>query len=292
MIRIFSVVLTAALALAASTAAAAGLDEVKQKGSLRVAVYKDFPPYSYLSGGTMRGIDVDVARELAERLGVGLTTMNLTASDEAMEDDLRNAVWKGHYLGGGTADVMMHVPVDRELAENNDQVTIFAPYFQEQFAVAHDKSVIESIPTLLVFSQNRIAVELETFPDTWLSSVNGGRFRHNVAHYRTVDAACEALRNGEIPAWMGHRAQLESCLKDATGDYGIVPVDQGRLFSWSIGMAIKPEHEDLKQALDAAIEEMRNDGVLEALFAAHGVAYAAPTAAPPVIERTARRDDD
>ncbi|MFO1328447.1 MAG: hypothetical protein U1F56_13900 [Rubrivivax sp.] len=43
-----------------------------------------------------------------------------------MNDDLRNMVWRGHYLGFGPADVLMHVPVNRPLMEN-PRVEIFAP---------------------------------------------------------------------------------------------------------------------------------------------------------------------
>ena len=44
-----------------------------------------------------------------------------------MNDDLRNMVWKGHYLGAQPSDVMMHVPVDEHLARANDKVRIFGP---------------------------------------------------------------------------------------------------------------------------------------------------------------------
>ena len=43
-------------------------------------------------------------------------------NDENMNDDLRNMVWKGHYLGYGPADVMLHVPVDNRLMAENDKV--------------------------------------------------------------------------------------------------------------------------------------------------------------------------
>jgi hypothetical protein len=43
-----------------------------------------------------------------------------------MGDDLRNMVWRGHYLGYGPADVMLQVPVDKFLA-HNPQVMILRP---------------------------------------------------------------------------------------------------------------------------------------------------------------------
>jgi hypothetical protein len=73
------------------------------------------------------GIDIDLARALAGALDLKLSLLPFNA-DENMNDDLRNMVWKGHYLGYGPADVLMHVPVDRPLMQANPQVQIFAPY--------------------------------------------------------------------------------------------------------------------------------------------------------------------
>jgi ABC-type amino acid transport substrate-binding protein len=232
----------------------------------------------------MRGIDVDIAKALAARLGLGLSTMNLTASDESMEDDLRNAVWKGHYMGGGVADVMMHVPVDDRFAEANDQVIIFGPYFQERLAIAHDKERIPEIRDLLIFAREKVGVELATFPDIYLSSAQSGQLRHNVVHYRTVEDACQALKAGEVPAMMAHQAQLEHCVNGKEGAYTIaqVPAPGRGPFTWAVGMAVKADNTELRDALRRALEEIRADGTLEAMFARQGLSYVAPVAGEPI----------
>ncbi len=99
----------------AGPAAARPLDEVRDSGTIRIAVYRDFAPFSEVHDGRFEGVDVDIGRALAQRLGVAVEFMPVTAG-ESVDDDLRNAVWKGHYLGGGVADVMLHVPVDRRFS--------------------------------------------------------------------------------------------------------------------------------------------------------------------------------
>ena len=47
-------------------------------------------------------------------------------ADANMNDALRNTVCEGHYLGYGPTDLLMHVPVDRPLMDENPQVSIFA----------------------------------------------------------------------------------------------------------------------------------------------------------------------
>ena len=46
-------------------ASARPLDEVMERGRLRVAVYRDFRPFSFQRDGTLVGIDVDLARAIA-----------------------------------------------------------------------------------------------------------------------------------------------------------------------------------------------------------------------------------
>jgi hypothetical protein len=91
--------ITAAALIVAATfpVSAASLDTVTDRGVLRFAVYRDFPPFSHRAGGTLEGADVDLAKAIGAKLGLGVEFMELTA-DENMDDDLRNAVWKGPIL--------------------------------------------------------------------------------------------------------------------------------------------------------------------------------------------------
>jgi len=119
---------------------AATLAQVRERGSLIVGFYDDMPPF-HVKG---QGIDVDLAQALADALGVKMVRLPFNA-DENMNDDLRNMVWRGHYLGFGPADVLMHVPVDRPLMQANPQVEIFGPYYRERLVLARD---LARVPTL------------------------------------------------------------------------------------------------------------------------------------------------
>ncbi len=78
----------------ASMAGARPLAEVQASGSLRVAIYWDFPPFVEGSRQNPRGLDVDLAAAIAKRLGVKVEYMVLTAADD-LDADLRNAIWRG-----------------------------------------------------------------------------------------------------------------------------------------------------------------------------------------------------
>ena len=82
------------------------LDIVQDSGYLNVGMYKDFPPYSYEEDGEVRGVDADLGRRIAEGLGVEFRPYWIIP-DENLGDDLRNHIWKGHYLAKTrSADIM------------------------------------------------------------------------------------------------------------------------------------------------------------------------------------------
>ena len=126
----------AALAAAAALPAARAydLDEARRRGQLRFAVYKEFAPFS----DDGKGIDIEIAEALAAALQVKAGFLPFDA-DENVDDDLRNMVWRGHYLGYGPADAMIHVPVDRAFMERNGRVKIFAPYYRETLQLARSR---------------------------------------------------------------------------------------------------------------------------------------------------------
>lgn len=268
----------AVLALASvAAAAAAGPVETMTPGRLRIAVYNDFAPYS--GGG--KGIDEAIGKELAQRLGLQPEVVEFTA-DEDMNDDLRNMVWKGHYLGARPADVMLHVPVDPHLADRNDQVRIFGPYHLETMAVIRDPARVppttgSAARALEVFTREKIGVETASLADDFLLQVLNGRLRDNVVHFRSVAGAVAALEAGEVAAVMATRAEIEGAAKPGNRfEIGAVTMPELRIQGWPLGMAVKAEAEELAAALGQAMQDIQRDGTLEQIFKRHGVTLRRP----------------
>lgn len=59
-------------------------DDIVESGVLKVAVYDNFPPYSYRADGKPRGVDVDLAAKLAEGLGLKLELLWVTPAKRSM----------------------------------------------------------------------------------------------------------------------------------------------------------------------------------------------------------------
>jgi ABC-type amino acid transport substrate-binding protein len=250
--------------------------DVQEKGYLRVAVYKNYAPFSFRENGQLKGIEVELGKLLAKKLGVDPIIWAIGA-DENMEDDLRNTIWKGHYLGGGTADVMLHAPINKLFSKENDKVIFNNAYFKEEtVAVRHNAH--SSTPLMKAFADHKIGVELDTLPDFYLVGTMGGRFRSNVAHYRTVEEAVQALKEGEVRSVVAPRSQIEFALGVNADEYVFTPVSMPLSYqsTWNVGMAVKQGRQPLVDKLTVAIKELKKSGELSELFKKYNTSYISP----------------
>ncbi|TAH53083.1 MAG: transporter substrate-binding domain-containing protein [Betaproteobacteria bacterium] len=267
----------AALPGVARAIAADSLPETQQPGALRIAVYADFPPYSQKG----KGVDIALGKALADRLGLRAEFVEFQPGDD-MNDDLRNMVWRGHYLGTRPADVMLHVPVDARFAAQNDKVTIFGPYHLETLAVARDPARVPPVAGsaaagLEVFSRELIGAEIDSHASDFLLHVLNGRLRDNVRHFRTPALAVEALQRGEIAAVLGTHTELQAALA-GTDRLALdrLALPELRVAQWPLGMAVKAEAKPLADALGRALADLQRSGTLERLFAEHGLSLTTP----------------
>ncbi|MGM0953055.1 MAG: substrate-binding periplasmic protein [Pseudomonadota bacterium] len=262
-------------------------DIILDSGYLKVGVYENFPPYSYEVEGEPRGIDIELGRRIAEEMGVEFKVHWITP-DENLGDDLRNNVWKGHYLAKQRlADVMLRVPYDKTYAYMqdstgeyiNEQVVLFGPYQQESWQVAYNPEELDSVETVAVFQYNGIGVEIDTLPDFYLTSAFGGRMRDQVHHFTNVAEAFDAMREGEVSAVMGMRSEIDHELarpensEFRTAGNGFPGIGKQ---VWDVGMAIKHTHRQLGYALEAIIDRLVRSGEMNALFDRQNLRYSVP----------------
>ena len=250
----------------------ADLAKIRQAGVLKVAVYKDLRPFSSQDGG----IDVDLAKALAGKLGVQVSLLPFDAG-ENLNDDLRNMVWKGHYLGYGPADVMMHVPVDKMLMAANSKVTIFAPYYRDRVRLVRDVRSIPDCQSVDCLAGKRVGAEKISLAAMLLLGEQDGKVRDAVKIYDTAAAALAALKAGELDAVLANQSEIEGAMR-GDSNYPLSDLAFARLprQGWVVGMAVRKENEELARALQAAANELEASGELAKIFAKHGVTQTRP----------------
>jgi cystine transport system substrate-binding protein len=260
------------LTISAALPARAEWQKIAQSGHLKVAVYNDFLPFSDQGAG----IDVDLAAALAARLGLKLSLLPFPAG-ESVDDDLRNMVWKGHYLGYGPADLMLHVPVDQRLMAQNDKVRIFAPYHVETVRLVRSARSVPQFDGIDALAGKRIGVEKVSLAAMVMLGEGNGKFRDQVRIYPTAIEAGQALQRGELDAVLAMRSEIEAVFK---GDpaFPLETVAFARLprAGWAVGMAVRKDDTEMAKKLQAAINEMTANGELKAIFARYGVQAVTP----------------
>jgi ABC-type amino acid transport substrate-binding protein len=248
------------------------LERVRERGALTVGIYHDMPPF-HVAG---KGIDVELAQALAEALGVKLALLPFHADDN-MNDDLRSMVWRGHYLGYGPADVLLHVPVDRPLMDANPQVTILAPYCRDRVVMARRLDAVPQLDTLSQLAGQKVAVPGQSLAGWLLIGADNGAYRNQlITQWKDGAEAARALLRGEVAAAGGLASELESILR---GDprFVIAPMPSPRAprDGWAVGMAVKRDATELAQALQRAVNDLAASSRLRQMFARGNVDWQA-----------------
>lgn len=261
-------------------------DDIIDSGELIVGMYRDFPPYSWEKDGKAQGVDADIAQAIADQFKVELK-IHWVTPDETLEDDLRNTVWKGHYLDRKVADIMMRVPYDREFSLKRDDVGLLvnelvvmtAPYQRERWQVVFNTDKLERVRTMAVFAYHPIGVEIDSMPAFYLTSAMRGRMREKTRHYTTIYDAYDAMIKTEVDAVMGLRGQTDWLLRNkpqenyARGQNGFPEMGKQQ---WDLGIAVKTDFRQLGYEAGDVIDAMIKSGDMEKVFAKYGLEYEKP----------------
>lgn len=251
------------------------MDVIQEQGHMLFAVYEDYPPYSWEEGGQPRGVDIEIARIIAEDLGVD-ARFNFVAAGENLDADLRNNIWKGALIGGRIANVMMRIPYDSAFKCRVEQVVFTGQYAAESIAIAYDKaSYPEEKPVPAYFRFDPVAVENDSISDFYLSSFAGGQLAGKVTRFADMQEAMTALRSEETKAVMGPLAQLEHGADEGVGIHQ-PPLAGFAVSRWTLGVAVNFRYRPLSYAVDDAIRYAIEDGRIPQIYADHGLTFQPP----------------
>ncbi len=279
---------TILLLLLFTSLSARSLDDIKKSGEIIIAVYDNFPPYSFLENNKPKGIDVDFGLEIAKSLNVKVKWY-FTGSDENLADDLRNTIWKGNLIHKTKADVMFRIPYDYDYMRMTDistgqleteNVSIKGPYQSESWVIATHKKIIPKINTLAIFAYHKIGVEVDTLPDLHLSSFARGLFRNNIVHYTNFSKAINDFKLKKIDAIAGLKSQLEYLLEyhKNKDKYYLTDAIPQMKSKWDLATATSSNYKALSYYIDGIIQKAYEDKKIEKIFKKYHVEYVPPIA--------------
>jgi ABC-type amino acid transport substrate-binding protein len=261
------------------------LDDIVERGWIEIAVYEDFPPYSWEEGSTPKGVDVEVGRIIAESLGVE-PRFRFVQSGETLEADLLNYIWKGAAVGGHVSNLMMRVPYNSDFTCRVEQAVFTGQYAGERVAIAYRKDAYPDavqvankdgrhpdapVPSFFVYDP--VGVENDSISDFYLTSTFGAAAK--ITRYKTVSEAMVALTAGEVWAVMGPLSQLEAGAGAGLAVHA--PLLPGfQLSRWTLGVAVHQSHRDLGYAVDDAVAAALADGRIAGIYATYGLDFTPP----------------
>ena len=265
---------------------ARSLDDVKNSGEIFIAVYEDFPPYSYIENGVAKGIDIDLGTKVAKSLNVK-PIWNFTGFDETLSGDLRNNIWRGNIVHKNKADVMFRIPYDYDYLRitnkstgelETEMVSIKGPYQSEKWIIVTNKEIIPEVNTLGVFAYHTIGVEVDNLPDLHLSGFARGLIAKNVKHYTKMSEIIADFKSGKLDAIAGLKSQIEFLLdyKNNKEKYFLTDSIPQMKSQWDLATATASTYKDLSYHVDGIINEAYKSGEIKKIFENYGVEYIPP----------------
>lgn len=233
------------LGCSAQGASASGnvLQDVRENGTLRVALTQANPPWNFVDGsGQPIGYDVDVARELASRLGVE-NVQFIPSNFQSFIEGVR----------AGRFDIVISGQTITD--ERKEQVGFSRPYQVNGVSVftAASNNSINGVESL---RDKTIAVSAGTTQEEFAATEIPGA---QVKTYQNATLGLTDLARDNADAMLVSRFQ-GNYLAEQNG-LDVKPV--GPLLEKEVnGMSFRKGSPELKQAVDSAIGDMIEDGTL------------------------------
>lgn len=244
--RLFTKISAAALMMGlAAPALAADLQSLQDNGKVRIGMLVDFPPFGILdASGTPDGYDADVAKALAESLGVAVEIVPVTGPNRIP------------YLLSGQIDILVaSLGITAERAERVDFSTPYAG-----IAIGVYGGTALDITEAADLAGHSVAVARASTQDTGVTEVAPAD-----AEIRRFDddaTAVQALMSGQVDT-IGLSNVVFAQISRVAGDSFEKKFD---LSSQVQGIAVAPGSDALLEAINTFVTESRTDGTLDALY--------------------------
>jgi polar amino acid transport system substrate-binding protein len=211
-------------------------------GTLRVAINPGFVPFEQVEGGTLNGFDVDLARELAHRLGRKDATfeqMPFTSLLSAVTSKRNEVAISG----------ILDTPKRRE------EVAFSKPYIYDTFVISV-KSSNNSVKGQGDLTRSRLAVQVGTIPEEFVRTKLP---QATIVTAQDTPSAFQLVDQGRADAVITDAPVAGYYVKKFGGNLKVLPTPLNQAQPIAV---VLPLHSVLQQKVDAALDAMEADGTL------------------------------
>lgn len=246
--------LTSALAMA-SPAAADRLDDINAAGKIVVGVKQDYKPWGYLdSSGNLVGLEIDLARDVAKRLGVEVELVPVVASNR-ME-----------FLQQGRIDLIIATMGDNP--KRREVVGMIEPNYY-----AGGANVIAPKAAELEGWSDLDGKDVCALQGAYYNKQVTRDYGANLVAFAGVPEATAALANGNCIAFLYDNTWIESQIASDPqwSDYEM-SFDTEQPQPWSIAVPLEELDGPYGQRMSEIVTDWHKSGYLISRNAANGIA--------------------
>lgn len=213
-------------------------------GVLIMSTNAEFPPYEYHEGGEIVGIDVDIARALAGKLG-----MTLEVEDIAFESIIPQ-------IQSGKADIgVAGMTVDESRLKNVDFTDSYTTSFQ--VIIVKEDSEITGPDDL---AGKVIGVQLGTTGDLYVTDYE--EQGSTIKRYSKGFEAVQAMMQGKIDAVVIDREPAKVFVSQNEG----IKMLEEALTEEEYAIAVKKGNTELLEKLNTALAELKESGEIQKII--------------------------
>lgn len=245
----------------------------KDEGTLVMATNAAFPPYEYKEGNEIKGIDAEIAAEIAKKLG-----MKLEIKDVDFDAAL-TGVSEGKYDMG-----MAGITVTPDRQKNMDFSNTYATGIQ--VIIVKDGSEIVDLDSIFNFDENgdpvslknpnmKVGVQQNTTGDIYSSDAiskwgfndlgeNDAVITDRVQRFKTGAEAVEALKTGKIDCVIIDNEPAKSFVKANEGIHILEGENEYTVEDYAI--CVKKGNKELLDKINKALADLKADGTIDRII--------------------------
>lgn len=251
--KVLSVLLVGACILSMTACGAkkeADGDKGEKKEKLIVGTEAGFAPYEYMKGNEVVGIDMDIAKAIADDMG--------------MELEIKNMDFDGALLAvqSGKLDfVAAGVSIDEERLEVMD----FSHEYVNSTEVVVVNKANPTVSSIDDLDGKVVAVQQGNIADIWVSDEENCK-PSDIKRYTKFAQAAEDLKNGKVDCIVMDQYPAEELV---AANEAVLTILDGTLFEDKYAIAVKKGDKEMLDEINKVIDKLIADGKIEEFTANH-----------------------
>ena len=252
--KIISLVMVLVMATAVFSACGSKSSDSKSGGDgkqvLSMATNAEFPPYEYVEGEDVVGIDVDIAQAIADKLGMELKVDNMNF------DSIIPAITSGKDAIG-----VAGMTVTDERKKNVDFTDSYATGVQ--VVIVREDSKITDVKDLTTKgADNTIGVQLCTTGDIYCTSDIQDKVFGKVQQFNKGADAVQALVSGKIDCVVIDNQPAKEFVKANKG----LKILDTEYVTEDYAIAVAKDNTELKDKINGALNELKAEGNIQKIL--------------------------